>query len=325
MTVSRALRNHPEVSSETKAVIRKIAASARYIPDPDLSRLMSHLRQGRRPAFKASLVALTDHRPGMPVHPYVARIKQGAEQRANELGYSLDLMQMDEEVLPRRRLQHILVSRGIEGLLLLPMDTPRPFDRLLQWDEFAVVAATSSVASPDFHQVMPRHFTNTLDLCRELTARGYRRIGLVIDELQDLRVNHTFTGAMARHGLFDGGEFVPPFLAAAQDPTRLRAWFKQQKPDALVVGREDHIAPIGRILGLRIPGKVAFASTSTAQASGTAGIDERPAEIGRASIDLLTSMIQRGEKGVPAVAASTMIAGHWVDGESCRRRRSAPR
>lgn len=320
MTVSRALRNHPEVSTATKTSILEIAAKLGYHPDPELTRLMVHLRSTRNPGYKASLCALSDG-PEATMHHYAVRVLGGARLRARELGYSLEVMRIPDGEAPRMALRRILASRGIEGLLLLPMNGPQSLDGLLDWAAFSVVAATSSIASPQFHQVSPRHFTNTLMLCEELRSRGYRRIGLVIDESQDLRVGHAFTGALARHGLFEGGEFVPPLCYNAASLTGLGAWFKKHKPDCIVTGREDHIPLFARVLKLRVPGQLAFASTNAVPDSGGAGIDERPYEIGRWSIDLLTTMVQRGEKGIPTVSMASMIAGRWIDGISCPKKR----
>ena len=54
--------------------------------------------------------------------------------------------------------------------------------------------------------------------------------------------------------------------------------------------------------------------------AGYGGIDELTAEIGATAVDLLTGLIQRGEKGVPAIATTTQLMGRWVRGHSCPRR-----
>jgi hypothetical protein len=54
--------------------------------------------------------------------------------------------------------------------------------------------------------------------------------------------------------------------------------------------------------------------------SPIAGIEERPEEIGATALELLAAMIQRGEKGVPAVPKVTMVEGRWIDGPSVKGR-----
>jgi len=50
------------------------------------------------------------------------------------------------------------------------------------------------------------------------------------------------------------------------------------------------------------------------------GCDELPEQIGLSAVDLLTGMILRGEKGVPAVPSAVQLQGRWVAGRSCPRR-----
>lgn len=47
MTVSLALRDNPRISEATRARIKRLAAELGYHPDPELSRLMNHLRASR--------------------------------------------------------------------------------------------------------------------------------------------------------------------------------------------------------------------------------------------------------------------------------------
>jgi LacI family transcriptional regulator len=52
--------------------------------------------------------------------------------------------------------------------------------------------------------------------------------------------------------------------------------------------------------------------------SQVTSIDEKPAEIGAAAVDILHAMIQRGEKGIPRTAKVTMIEGGWYEGKTVR-------
>src|SRR6476661_5276370 len=65
MTVSRALGNRPRVSAETRAAVRRIAAEIGYRPDPDVAKLMHHLRTRRKLVFQGSVCALTNRPPDM--------------------------------------------------------------------------------------------------------------------------------------------------------------------------------------------------------------------------------------------------------------------
>ena len=62
MTVSLALRDNPRISAGTRDRIKRLAAELGYHPDPELSRLMNHLRASRTARGRIG-VALIDFYP----------------------------------------------------------------------------------------------------------------------------------------------------------------------------------------------------------------------------------------------------------------------
>jgi DNA-binding LacI/PurR family transcriptional regulator len=226
----------------------------------------------------------------------------------------------DERPGARPDLQRILASRGVEGIVLLPVATPRAVVDLMQWREFSVISTTYGVLAPTFHRVVPHQFANGLQICDAIARAGYRRIGVVLPAAHDLRVHHGFSGAAAWQGLVGGTEIVRPLLHAGDLPgdAELKAWFKREQPDAIIAAGDKECRPIAQQLGLRVPGPVAFASANKAGRSIFAGIDERPEEIGATAIEQLAGMIQRGERGVPAVPKVVMVDGRWIQGRSVR-------
>ena len=318
--VSMALRSHPKISAATCARVRQIAEKLNYRPDPEVSKLMHHLRSRRKTNFQSTLCAITTI-PKESKSAYVSEMIERAQQRADSLGYSLSVMHIDDKDTPRTDLQRILRSRGIEGLLLLPVRTPRELERLLDWREFSVVSTSYSMLSPHFHRVVPHQFSNMMMLCRTLKDLQYKRIGLVLRAEHDVRVHHSFSAAAAWQNTFGGTESVQPLIYDGEQPADLNVWFERERPDVIVsAGIEDESA-IAKRLGLRIPGPVGFASSSVGASPTTsfAGIQERPGEIGARAIELLASMVQRGEKGVPEAPTVTMVEGRWVEGASIKR------
>lgn len=317
MTVSRALRNQPSVSPAVRAAVQKTARLLGYQPDPIVGKLMHHLRVRRKPAFQGSLCAITTLLPYTPYSTYAAGVLRGVQRQAEVRGYGFSTLHIEPTQGPSRRLQRTLRSRGVEGVLLLPMALPTALPHLLEWDEFSVVATTSSVIAPNLHRVIPDHFRNTRLLCSSLRALGYHRIGLVQSREHVERIYHAFNAAVAWHGMFFEDEIVAPLIYDGLVPEKIAAWFRRERPDVIVTHSESLCARFAKMLGLKIPGPVGFATTSTTPTSGSAGINELTAEIGAAAVDLLTGLIQRGEKGVPAVPTTTQLPGRWVRGRSC--------
>jgi len=319
-TVSLALRNHPRIPLETRQRIRKIARELGYRPDPELSKLMHYLRSARKPQYHSAITALTTLPEG-PQHAYVAGMVEAARKRAEEQGYGFQLLHLEDAAGQRRDLQRILRNRGVEGLLLLPLKAPLDVSALLDWKEFSVVAATYGAIAPAFHRVLPHQFNNMLTACRQLAAKGYRRIGLVQGNDQDLVVHHNFSAAVSWQNLLGGTQMVMPLLHNNADLGVVNAWFASEKPDVIIAGGYHDEMEIPHQLRLKLPGKTGFAVSNRTHLSGLAGVDERPAEIGARAVDQLAAMIQRGEKGVPRVPMVTMIEGQWIDGASARGRR----
>jgi LacI family transcriptional regulator len=196
---------------------------------------------------------------------------------------------------------------------------------LLEWAEFSAVSATSSNIAPTLHRATPHHFANALLLCRELTALGYRRIGLVIGREHDLRVNHLFSAAVTWHGMNEAGAFVPPLVCTEALEHEIGAWFARERPDAIVATEEPAARACVQALRLKVPGPVGVACTSAGilGARGNrmfSGVDELPDQIGAAAVDLLASLIERRVVGLPVAAASTLLAGRWTAGPSTPRR-----
>lgn len=109
MTVSKALRNEPDVSAETKTRIKALAQQMGYVPDSSAQ----GLRTKTTKLFGLVIPAATN--------PVYARLVYAIEERAHELGYDVLLAQTlnkpDREDVCLRR----LLSRRVDGLFITPV------------------------------------------------------------------------------------------------------------------------------------------------------------------------------------------------------------
>jgi hypothetical protein len=72
--------------------------------------------------------------------------------------------------------------------------------------------------------------------------------------------------------------------------------------------------------GYDIPGDIGFAHVDLLEGSEPyAGIDQRPAEIGAAAVDIVVGQLNRNELGLPARPRSVTQDGDWVAGPTVRR------
>lgn len=319
MTVSLALRRHPKIPVATRERVLRIANKLGYRPDPELAKLMNRLRRARQPHFKSTIAGLTSVAE-RDEHPYHRELIAGARRRADELGYRLEIFRFAHGNARDSVLQRTLRSRGVEGVLLLPVHDPGSLAPLLDWSHFSVIAATSGVLNPEFHRVVPHHFGNTLLLCHNLMRLGYRRLGLVVDRDFDVHVTPGFSAAVLWQHAIGATQAVTPLLQDTQQPTDVPAWFKREQPDAIIVRGVADAAALVRDLELKFPGPVGVAVSNVEGSRSFAGIDGNAGEIGAAAIEQLNSKIVTGERGIPSTPMLSMIQGRWIPGPSVRRK-----
>ena len=314
MTVSRAIVGRGRIAEATRQRIVKLAREHGYVPDPEIAKLMHHLRGRRAQRFQSLIVGLSTRKADDP-EVYFRMISRGAKTRLAERGYGFDHMHISDNPADWSGLQRTLKSRGVEGILILPQAAPIDLTQLLDWSQFCVVAASASATVPGAHRVTPHHFANMLLLCRTLTQQGHRRIGLVIASEHDRRTEHGFTAGVTWHGLNEGTHFVPPYISHQSNPVELRAWFARENPDVIITSQLSTARTCAAQLGCKLRGRVRFVCTSRLPSRSTQidGIDERPELIGAAAADRLASMVERRKPTLTQAPQSTLLTGRWVD------------
>src|SRR5882724_3782445 len=123
-TVSLALRNHPRISVQMRETVERAAIQLGYRPDPQVAKLMHHLRKRQRPGFQSTICAITTITEEKEL-PYLRDILINARKRADSLGHGFMLMRLEDDQEQRPDLHRVLRSRGVEGVLLAPMLKPR--------------------------------------------------------------------------------------------------------------------------------------------------------------------------------------------------------
>jgi LacI family transcriptional regulator len=314
MTVSRAMAGRGRIAAATRRRILDLAGRHGYRPDPEISKLMHHLRNRRTRRFQSMIFGLTTRSADDP-EPYSRNLREGAARQLAERGYGFELLHLERDGTRPAGLQRMLHSRGVEGLMLLPQQAPVDLSDLLEWNRFAVVSASASATVPGAHRVIPHHFANMLLLCRTLAGQGHRRIGLVLDAAHDRRTEHGFTAGVTWHGLNEARHFVPPFLRRNQTSSGLRTWFAREKPDVIITSEFGTAELAATQLGRALKGSLRFviASRMPRDDGNLPGIDERPELIGHAAADLLAGLVEKRNRSRPDASHTTLLTGRWVE------------
>ena len=168
-TVSRALRDHPDISSEVKEKVKQLALSKNYTPNP---LAMGLLKQETR------MIGVIV--PDLVTHFY-ASIISGIEQVANEMGYFILLASSNESVEKEKQAIENLLKARVEGFIICQTQETQStehfealierniplvfFDRICLSDRVSTVTVDNKTAA----QKITQHFYQ----------QGYRRIAFI--------------------------------------------------------------------------------------------------------------------------------------------------
>jgi DNA-binding LacI/PurR family transcriptional regulator len=246
----------------------------------------------------------------------------GAEKTAERFGYHL------EEILwgpdgQAKRLEKILESRGVRGILLPPHHFPLDWSGF-DWNKFSAVRFGMSVRNPDVHAVTTDQLRAIVMAMEKIRQRGYERIGLIVPRDFDRHLGGNYVGGFfAAHELFDLGHLVPPLSTdlhvyvqgLEQGRQALERWLRQHRPDAILTTVTQVPKLLGE-MGARIPQDLAVAGTSVLDLPLDAGINQNSEMVGRIAVETLISQINLNERGQPAAPCRILIESLWQDGSS---------
>ena len=313
MTVSLALRDNPRISTETRERVKRLAVELGYHPDPEISRLMNHLRASRTARGRIG-IAFVDFYPTASYveNIYNVKIREGAQRRASELGFSVTTMHAADYGANPANLLKVVRARGIEGVLLMPAVVPMQLDASLLWDGLSVVATSKSLLSPRFHCIVPNQFGNMMRVFETLQSAGCRRVCAVFDELFDERTGHNFTAAVSWNKQRELTLIVPQDLSRAERAVLVTDWIAQHRPDVVFAQSDAVPAAIPLLRKLKPRWPMQIIGLGAHNSAGFSYLDECADLVGSGAIDLLGGMMYYHETGIPSSARTTLIDGKLV-------------
>ncbi len=323
-TVSDALRGSPRVDPNTASRVRKAADAAGYRRNPLAGALMSELRRSRGGAFRGVLAAvdfIEGNRPAHAAH-YHRELIAGADTRALELGFKVEKFQVGTAGITVQRLDSILQSRGIHGVILLPAwDEPDLSN--LDWTRFAGIYTDYIIERPALHSVCPDHYRSLLSALQRVARLGYRAPGLFLQRHQDERIQYRWGAAFrAFQETHPELRAVPP-LVLDQPVTQAEfvKWFRRHKPD-VVLGHNTQAMEWMESAGAKLPATHGFVCINASNLGRPcAGLDLQPRTLGARATELLIAQLQRNETGIPEWPSTTTIPGRWIEGPTLRTAR----
>lgn len=323
-TVSDALRGKGRVSMATIDRVKRAAQQIGYNPNPLVSTVLASIKRGTGNGYRGALAVVDLYEPGhWPHGPFPRELIAGAKESAAQMGFSITEFVAGQERLPLPRLDGILRSRGIHGIIVLPAwRQPDLLD--IDWSRYAGIYTDEVTAAPELHLVCADHYTSMLSLLSLLESRGYRRPGLILSRGRDQRIRYRQRSAFIAWQSADPRRDRVPALITEDDPnpnTDFAPWFRAHKPDVVLshyastpewIKSCDGRSPTGFVLLNVLDG-----------ASPCASLDLHPRVLGARAAELVVGQILRGEFGIPQWPTRSMVHARFIEGPTIRPPRCA--
>jgi LacI family transcriptional regulator len=319
-TVSDALRGSPRVNPDTVARVREAAKAAGYVRNPLTGAVMSLLRRSRGQKFRGVLAAIEMVEPVRSDHVirYNESLMRGISERANELGFKVERFEIGAKGMRLSRLDTILHTRGIQGLVVLPA-SGFPDLSTLSWNRYAAVYADYFIDHPSLHCVCSDHYRSMAGLLQELHKRGYRRPGLFMDISLDERLQFRWEGAfLALQKYLPKITAVPALRRTPLTRAEFESWFKKYDPD-VVLGHFPEAMEWMRACGAKIPKTHAFVCLNSLRTmDDCAALDLQTPQLGARCAELVIGQLLHNEFGAPDQPSLTTIPAKLREGPTVR-------
>lgn len=325
-TVSLALRNDPQLPLATRHRLQRLAKSMGYQKNPTVAHLMAQLRVSRRPGFKACLALVNANLDlkAFTKHPTVPTYVEGCRRRAAQLGYSLDEFWLHDENLDGPKLNKILRSRGIRGIIVVGlMQKNRLPERFLStWEQFPTVVTGVRTVEPALSFASADQYTLAKHAIEKALELGYRRPALVLDHVIDDLVEGRFSAGVliAQQALPVADRLKPFYLVkeAQSNPALFQSWLKKEKPDAILT-LYNVVKKWLEVSGRYAPREIGLIQLEWRKEHPEwAGMNQHNDIVGEAATEMVVSQIHNNESGLPAFPRATLVENSWVNGQTVK-------
>ena len=302
-TVSRALKDHPDISVETKKAVNELAAQLKYQPNA----IALSLKQSRSNTIGVIIPEI--------VHHFFSSVISGIEDIAYKAGYTVMICQSNEkydrevanaDMLLAHRVDGVLVSVAKEatnfdhlrtlkerGIPLVFFDRIVPgleADQVVIDDEEAAYKATKHLIDNGRKRIV--HFSGPehLQISRnrkEGYLRAIREAGIADDPALIIQADNFEKAVVAVRHMIDKGN-LPDGIFATNDLTAVGAMQGLQK------------------LGVKIPEQIAIVGFSDGRLSGITNppltsVDQHGYEMGSLATEILLQRIHSSDENYTPV------------------------
>lgn len=313
--VSLALRNQPRVSETERNRIQGIARRLGYKRDPEVVRLMEHLRTTRseRRASTLAIIIPELDRDGLAGYSPLTEIVKGIRHQADEAGFGTELFFLTDPGMTPARVRSILLARSIKGVIVAPYASGVG---TLDMDMTSFCAATAgySIVQPALHRACPNYLQMMDELIDHLQRLHFRRIGFIMTYHRGGIGHKLLTSSYLYYqSLLTPEERIPIVPLEQVNPRDVGVWLDTHKPE-VVIG-SGRVFNLLQGIGIRMPGDLYFANIDLSEAPRqAAGMDHRYQLVGREAVNLVLTQFTLNLTGLPTAPKVVLVDSHRRDG-----------
>ncbi len=165
-TVSRALKDHPDISPKTRKAVKELAEKLHY--EPNAIALSLRSRSSRTIGIVIPEI----------VHFFFSSVISGVEEIAYKSGFTVIICQSNEDYDKERNIIHTLMSNRVDGILVSVSKTTTNYDHFLelQKSNIPIVFYDRVINIPNSDRVIVDDFSGAYKAVEHLIKMGCRRI-----------------------------------------------------------------------------------------------------------------------------------------------------
>lgn len=253
MTVSKALRDQPDVAAKTRNLIKATAKEMGYVPDSSAQSLRTRATK----LFGLVVPSTTD--------PVFYRLIYAVEERARESGYDVLLCHTHDKIEREELCIRRLLARRVDGIFVAPVyrmeSTGKIYQALTASKTPTVVLGSPAAFCNQFPCVQTDELPASQAVTRHLLELGHRRIAYFTGPLPALWAQERYEGFRRAHreaNLEVDDALVFHAGSTIEDGAKATLQFANEKCAATAIQAANDLVAIGCVetlqqQGLRIP------------------------------------------------------------------------
>ncbi len=165
-TVSRALKDHPDINVDTKRAVNELANKLKYQPNA----VALSLKNSRSNTIGVIIPEI--------VHYFFSSVISGIEDVASQRGFTVIICQSNESFIREVANAHTLLSHRVDGILVSISKETHSFEHLVNLQEVGIPLVFFDRIAPDMHadQVIIDDMQASYKATRHLIETGRKRI-----------------------------------------------------------------------------------------------------------------------------------------------------